>query len=172
MSLLDRAIGLLADHAVPHALIGAAALAIRGIARSTFDVDMLTTDARVLDASFWTPLAVDCAVDVRRGDRDDPLAGVVRVTAHDERPVDLIVGRYEWQARAVARAEPSAAGPPVVTAADLVLLKLYAGGAQDHWDVRELLRQPDAEHLAAQVEAALRGLPRSLHDAWDDFRRQ
>ena len=120
MSLLDRVTALLVDRAVPHALIGAAALAVRGIARSTFDVDVLTTDVRVLDASFWSPLVVDCAMDVRRGDRDDPLAGVVRVTAHGERPVDLIVGRYEWQARAVTRAEPSAAGPPVVTAADLV----------------------------------------------------
>ena len=172
MSLLDRVTGLLADHAVPHALIGAAALAVRGIARSTFDVDMLTTtDARVLDASFWTSLAVVCEVDVRRGDSDDPLAGVVRVAARGQRPVDLIVGRYAWQSRAVARAEPSTTGPPVVTAADLVLLKLHAGGAQDHWDVRESLRQPDSEHLAAQVEAALQGVPRSMRAAWDDLRR-
>lgn len=40
-----------------------------------------------------------------------------------------------------------------VTAADLVLLKLYAGGAQDRSDVRLLLETSPA--LRAQVEASM-----------------
>ena len=172
MTLLSRVGDLLSTRNVPHALIGAAALAVRGVARSTFDIDLLTTDSRVLRDQWWTPLAIgDGAVDVRPGDVDDPLAGVVRITAPGERPVDLVVGRHAWQARAVARAERIAAGPPVVTALDLILLKLYAGGAQDLWDVRELLRQPAGEELATAVEAELTRLPEPLTAAWRDARR-
>ncbi len=39
----------LAGAGVPHALIGAAALAAHGVTRATADVDVLTTDARALD---------------------------------------------------------------------------------------------------------------------------
>jgi len=167
MTLLARVVEHLTAHAIPHALIGAAALAVRGIARSTFDIDLLTTDRRVLDANLWTPLArTGGAIDCRRGDADDPLAGVVRVSEPGQRPVDLIVGRHAWQARAVSRALGTGDGPPVVTAADLILLKLYAGGTQDLWDVRELLQQPDAEAVAADVEADLATLSRSMRESW------
>jgi hypothetical protein len=172
MTLLGRVVDLLVRRDIPHALIGAAALAARGVARSTFDIDLLTTDAGVLEHEWWTPLAVgDVTVDVRCGDADDPLAGIVRIETPADRPVDLVVGRHAWQARAVARAERASAGPPVVTPVDLILLKLYAGGAQDVWDVRELLRQPGAENLPAEVEAELTSLPRSMRDTWADARR-
>ena len=42
----------------------------------------------------------------------------------------------------------------VVRSRDLVLLKLYAGGTQDLWDVRELLQLPGRDRLMADVEAA------------------
>jgi hypothetical protein len=45
MKLLDRVVRALLARNVPHALIGAAALAARGIARSTYDIDLLTTAA-------------------------------------------------------------------------------------------------------------------------------
>ena len=57
MSLLDRVHRLLADQQIGHALIGAAALAARGIARSTYDIDLLTVDGRVLQDSVWGDLA-------------------------------------------------------------------------------------------------------------------
>jgi hypothetical protein len=170
MLLLARVVDLLSSGRIPHALIGAAALAVRGIARSTLDIDLLTTDTRVLQDSWWAALD-NATVDVRRGEADDPLAGVVRIEAPAERPVDVIVGRHAWQARAVARADRTAGIPPVVTALDLILLKLYAGGTQDLWDVRELLRQPDADDLPALVEAELAALPQSMRDAWRDVRQ-
>jgi hypothetical protein len=171
MMLLTRVVDLLDRRQIPHALIGAAALAAKGIARSTFDIDLLTTDNRVLADEWWAPLAEHATVDVRRGEADDPLAGVVRIDVPGDRPVDLVVGRHGWQARAVARAERGAGGPPVVTTLDLILLKLYAGGAQDLWDVRELLRQPGADDLPAAVGAELAALTQAMRDAWNDVRR-
>ena len=167
MILLDCVCRVLTRHGIAHALIGAAALAARGIARSTFDIDLLTTDARVLDGDLWTSLTLDdVAVVVRRGDEADPLGGVVRFDAQPERPVDIIMGKYSWQTRVVDRADRMPSGPPVVRAADLILLKLYAGGTQDLWDVRELLRLPDAEHLIAQVNETLEDLPPAVRRLW------
>lgn len=171
MTLLARVVSLLDTQHVPHALIGAAALATVGVARSTYDIDLLTTDDRVLAAGFWDPLAAEgIGVECRRGDHEDPLAGVARIEQPGERPIDVIVGRHSWQTRAVERARRLPAGPPVVQAGDLVLLKLYAGGAQDLWDVRELLALPEAAALAADVERDLVSLPAGMQRLWASLR--
>ncbi len=156
---------------VPHALIGAAALAAAGVLRSTLDLDLLTVDTRVLDRARWESLwAAGVDVDIRRGDADDPLAGVVRVTMPGERPVDVIVGRHAWQQRAIARAQVLPTGIRVVLPRDLVLLKLYAGGAQDLWDVRQLLGALDGAALSLQVEEDLSDLPQPAAALWGDVR--
>ena len=153
--------------AVAHALIGAAALAACGVARSTFDVDLLVVEQRCLDDDFWSPIRLHGAsVEVRRGDSGDPLAGVVRVEQAGDRPVDVIVGRSAWQRRALDRALRLSDEPPVVQPRDLVLLKLYAGGTQDLWDLRQLLSLPDAQNLIAAVEADLADLPADAARCW------
>lgn len=170
MTLVNGVSAWLEARAVPHALIGAAALAAAGVARSTYDLDLLTTDARVLDSSFWTGFIAD-VVDIRSGDADDPLRGVVRIEAYGERPVDLIIGRHAWQTRAVARARHTPGEIPIVSKPDLVLLKLYAGGTQDLWDVRELLALPDADRLVADVDADVHVLPDPARELWRGVRR-
>jgi hypothetical protein len=169
MTALDRVFRALDDRGVPFALIGAAALAVRGIARSTYDIDVLVTSREVLVESWWDELRQGGAeIDLRRGDADDPLAGVVRVESPSGRPVDVVVGRHAWQARAIARADRFPGTPPVVSTCDLILLKLYAGGTQDLWDIRELLRLPGAERLIEDVEADLAQLPPSMRRLWTD----
>ncbi|MFA5908352.1 MAG: hypothetical protein WC815_06230 [Vicinamibacterales bacterium] len=171
MTVFERVCGVLNDSGIAHALIGASALAARGVARSTYDIDLLTTDGQVLEPGLWQSLSSDgLRIDIRRGDADDPLGGVVRVETADERPVDVILGKLAWQQRAVERAELVAGGPPVVLARDLVLLKLYAGGPQDLWDVRELLRQPERVQLASDVTADLAELPSEMRERWQSLR--
>lgn len=167
MTLAARVMALLDATQVAHAVVGAAALAAAGVVRSSLDLDLLTLDDRVLDRGFWAaPAASGIDVDVRRGDIDDPLAGVVRATAAGERPVDLIVGRYAWQQRAVERARVLPGGQRVVLPRDLVLLKLYAGGTQDLWDIRQLLALPAAAAVIAEVEEDLPALPPSAVALW------
>ncbi|MEZ5316216.1 MAG: hypothetical protein R2752_02335 [Vicinamibacterales bacterium] len=135
--LLKPVSGVLTRHGVPFALAGAAALAVRGVSRSTLDIDLLVVDPRVLTPAFWADLGTSVRTDIRTGDADDPLAGVVRLSAGTSRDIDVVVGRGAWQAAVIARADRLTYADqslPVISAADLVLLKLYAGGTQDRWD--------------------------------------
>jgi len=169
LRLLSEVAGQLTARGIRHALIGAGALAVHGVSRSTFDVDLLVTDPAVLAAGFWSALGAGVAVDARRGDADDPLAGVVRLARPGTRSVDVVVGRGAWQAEALARAPVTALGAvtlPVVTAVDLVLLKLFAGGPQDAWDVAQLLAASDRAALARAVELLLPRLPADAAALW------
>lgn len=163
-SLLDRVRDVLEQAHVPYALIGAGALAVYGVSRSTFDQDLLTTDGRVLAADFWSSLR-DATVDVRVGDAGDPLAGVARAAQAGERDVDVVVGRHGWQRDVVGRAR-SHGSLPVVTLEDLILLKLYAGGVQDLWDVDQLLAVHDSASLREHIEHGLAALPPECREVW------
>lgn len=170
MSLLQRVATHLAAQEVPFAAIGAAAMAVYGVTRSTMDVDLLVTEPRCLGESTWRGFGTSGGeeVEIRRGDADDPLAGVVRIAARGERNVDVVVGKHRWQRDAIARAQVrSVAGCdlPVVAAADLVLLKLFAAGPQDAWDLEQLLAGADAS-VAEEVERHLGGLPQESRDLW------
>ena len=168
MTLVGQVSAALGAQGIAHAMIGAAALAVHGVTRSTADIDLLVVDARGLDGTTWRFVAATGArIDVRRGDAADPLAGVVRVTAPGEPTVDVIVGRTSWQADVIARGTPATvAGATirVVTPADLVLLKLYAGGPQDAWDIDQLLDV--APGLGGEVEAVLPVLPSECATLW------
>ena len=71
---------ILSSAGVAFCLVGGHALAARGYPRFTIDIDLLTTDTRALDRDLWRPLEnAGATIEVRRGDDDDPLAGVVHV---------------------------------------------------------------------------------------------
>ena len=155
----------------PFCLIGGHALAARGYPRFTVDIDLLTTDPRVLDQELWRPLAnAGASVDARRGNHDDPLAGVVHLLLADATDIDVVVGRWQWEAAVVARAEPLvvAAGVtlPVPTASDLILLKLAAGGFLDLRDVAALLEIGDRDVLVNEVEAHLDDVHPDVRVVW------
>jgi hypothetical protein len=166
MSLLEEIRATLDAAGIRHALIGALALSAYGVNRATVDLDLLVADVSCLRPDLWADLrSPGVAVEVRKGDLKDPLAGVVRFQAPGESPIDVVVGKFAWQARLLERAEPIG-GNLVVRAADLVLLKLYAGGFQDAWDVQQLLARPFREDLIAEVEAHLPELPARCQDFW------
>lgn len=154
----------------PYALIGGYAIAARGFARSTLDLDLLTTDPRVLDRSTWSDLAaMDARVECRHGDADDPLRGVTRIELSDSPPVDLIVARWKWQEAVITRAEPVSIGSirlPVPLASDLILLKLAAGGALDLRDAAAILAAGDRAVLIAEVEGRLSDVRPDVRHVW------
>jgi len=160
------------DHAgVSHALIGASALAVHGVARSTLDVDLLVITPAVSRVEAWQKLRdTGAVVEVRLGDFDDPLSAVVRIERDENYPVDVIVGKYAWQAEVIDRAVPCAfAGLDlrVAQVADLVLLKLFAGGPADRLDIiRLLLVAPDTGALNDDVRSRLSVLDDDAGRLW------
>lgn len=151
----------LAREGVPFALVGAVAMAAHGHARSTEDVDFLVADRRVLDPRAWP------GGEVRVGDAADPLSGLVRYPG-----VDVVVIAGAWAAGIVARAGALAVTldgvrVPVAEAADLVMLKLYAGGPLDLRDAELLLLDPG---VAEAAEGRLVGSPEVCARNWGRLR--
>ena len=175
MTALVEAVHRLRAHGTPFALVGAAALALHGVPRSTRDLDLFTIDVRCLDAEYWRSIgagAID--VTIRRGDAADPLAGVVRLRPTQGAPVDIVVGHSAWQRGVLKRATPATVDDvvvPVAQAADLVLLKLFAGGPRDLWDVAQLLGGDDVETIVADVETRLPALPADCARLWSEAKR-
>ena len=173
MTLLAEVARILDACAIRYALIGAGALAAHGVARSTYDIDLLTMDGGVLDAGLWLSMS-DATADIRTADAEDPLGGVVRFRRDDDRDVDLIVGRPAWQDQVVQRATPLRLPDvtvPVVTAPDLILLKLYAGGSQDAWDIEQLLAGSARGALIREVERHVSVLPPDGVSLWHALTR-
>jgi hypothetical protein len=167
LSLLDQVAAVLRQAQIPHALIGASALAAHGVLRSTADRDLLVLDHRCLDAALWADLRdAKVHVDIRRGDASDPLAGLVRFEANGERSVDLVIGKSTWQLPVLEAAERRGGEIPVVTAPHLILLKLYAGGPQDAWDIQQLLATEEGPRLVEEVERDLPRLPPEPRAFW------
>ena len=133
---------------IDYALIGAAAMAVHGVSRATADVDFFTVDTKVLDKKLWNALESQGAnLRLLKGNSDDPLAGNVRLSVGDEEIVDVVVGRHAWQREIIDSSERLSIGEVTVRVArpaGLVLLKLYAGGPKDAWDVPLTVREPRA----------------------------
>jgi hypothetical protein len=158
----------------PHALIGGHALAARGYPRFTVDVDLLTSDSRVLDTSVWAGLEREgAAIDIRRGDVDDPLAGVVHILLSDDTDVDLVLAKWKWESDVIERAElMSVAGVSirVTRTGDLILLKLAAGGFIDLQDAAALLALSDAEEVIRDVESHIDDVRPDVRSLWQNLR--
>lgn len=149
-------------------------MAARGYPRFTVDVDLLTTDRRVLDRSIWADLeAAGVEVDPRRGDDDDPLAGVVHIQLSDDDDVDIVVARWTWEAGVIDRAEPlNVMGGvlPVARTSDLILMKLAAGGYLDQRDAAALFELGDRVLLVREIESRIDDVRPDIHEAWRSLR--
>lgn len=173
MKNAEPVVRLLTSLGVRFALIGGHAVSVRGYPRMTIDYDFLTTDARALKQETWRPLEAEGAtVDVRVGDFDDPLAGVVHITLEDGTECDVIAGRWKWEQGVIDRAEPLDVGGlviPVPRTSDLILLKLAAGGPHDLRDVSVLLDVDDRERLIREVSEQIESLSPEAQQAWRGF---
>ena len=156
-----------------YALIGAHAMAVRGYPRFTVDIDVLTSDERVLSVSTWDELRrAGATIDARRGDADDPLGGVVHILLADGTDVDVVLSKWKWEAQVIERAEPVALGGLVVRVprlGDLILLKLAAGGYTDLQDAAALLRIGDSEATIRDVVGHIDEVRPDVRALWRDL---
>lgn len=96
LSLAGDVVRAFDSQKIPYVLIGATALAVHGYSRATLDVDFLTVSSAAFSVPWTSYVGESATVDVRRGDYDDPLAGVVRFVRAGEAPVDVVVGKWRW----------------------------------------------------------------------------
>jgi hypothetical protein len=145
-------------------------MARHGIVRSTIDQDLLVVSPSCLQSAFWKDLqGSDVQIEIRKGDAFDPLAGVVRMESKGERPLDVVVGKFSWQREVLRRSMALQNAPdsiPVVRMADLIVLKLYAGGPQDAWDIEQILATEDRESLISEVDEEISQLPAESALLW------
>jgi hypothetical protein len=159
---------------ISFALIGAAALAVRGLSRGTHDIDFMTTSTSAMNVDWTTELDAATRVDVRRGDHDDPLAGVVRISREAAADVDLVIGKWKWQEAMITRSEPvdlELFRVRVPDVADLVILKIDAGSYLDRRDAVQLLEIHGAETITT-VDLRVRDLPRHVKVAWKQLKAE
>jgi hypothetical protein len=163
MKVVERVARVLHALDAPYALIGGRAVGLRGYPRATFDYDFLTTDPAVLRPASWDALTREgVELDCRRGDPDDPVAGVARLRFADGGRADVLLARWAWEAGVIERAELLSLDGmqvPVARTPDLVLLKLAAGGAVDVQDVVVLLGVGNRDEVVASVGSGSRPTP-------------
>jgi predicted nucleotidyltransferase len=175
MNLARSARAILEARGTPHILIGAAAIGVYGVLRSTKDTDFLTVDKSILDPLVWIQMEEDGAkVNVYKGDFGDPLAGTVRIVRNEEQ-VDVVVGKYKWEKAVIDRADEHVVeGAPlrIPRAADLVLLKMSAGGPKDAWDIHELMNYIDRTAVITEIDSLLETLPDPMQKLWRKLRAE
>ena len=122
-----RIAGHLQASRIPHAVIGGVCLAVHGAPRYSDDLDILVTDTHVLDPGFWTGSEIT-PMEIRRGEWDDPLAGLVVFPLRPgEIPVELVVGKgYASRVALETAKENPQLQCPVASPLGLALLKLEA----------------------------------------------
>lgn len=161
VQLAERIATTALDLGIETAVIGALALAVHKYVRATDDIDLATsvdvyTSLRELGERLR---GMGLLVELRTPDGDDPLGGVLRVWEREDQdgepfePVDVVNFRNPHRSnvtpaeRAIksAIAVDPASSLRYVQLADLIALKLYAGGAEDLGDIVAVLRRnPDA----------------------------
>jgi hypothetical protein len=169
MKIVEAVVQLLSALGTPFALIGGRAVGARGYPRMTLDYDFMTSDARVLEPVTWRRMTEEqgARVDIRRGEHDDPIAGVTRVISGTIE-ADILLARGKWEREILERAEPlnlDGIIVPVPVTSDLILLKLAAGGPIDLQDIIVLLAT-DREQLVAEVESKIDQLQPSVSEEW------
>lgn len=123
-------------------LIGGFAVSRWSIPRATTDIDF----AIVAEDERLPELAAYLQGELRKGDVRDPLLASITYTENDENgpiPIKLLQFPLSWEREIFTDIERQAfAGVelPIIGWISLVLIKLYAGGALDLQDARNILR--------------------------------
>jgi hypothetical protein len=174
MTVLETVARFLQSIGAPYALIGARAVGARGFPRMTLDYDFLTSDPRVLQRETWQPLEQQgVTADPRKGDADDPLAGVVHLSFRGDQEADVVLAKWKWESEIIERAEPLDVGGttvPVPLTSDLILLKLAAGGPIDLQDVVALV-ETDRGRLIAEVDEKVPIVRPDVAAAWSKIKQ-
>ena len=171
-SSLRSVVDVLRASNIDYALIGAGAMAAHGVPRSTLDTDLLVLTRDVLSKTLWDKSGVTLPVSIALGDETDPLDGVVRIQA-PEGDIEIVVPRGNWAHQAVKDASVLhylGQDLRVAQIADLVVLKLIAGGYRDQADIALLIESFPDQNIASEVDARSQCLDEAATNLWAKIR--
>jgi hypothetical protein len=170
----ERVAALLVQNGVPAVVIGAVALAAHRYVRHTEDIDLgVDADLPKMRALAAALRVEGFAVEFHEPDGDNPLGGVIDVSGtFGLVQVVSFGGRFPAVIRDALAGEDIRIRPGselrLVPIAQLVSLKLYAGGSGSKSDIVELLRRNPEADLDSIREACrryrLRGLDAVLQE--------
>lgn len=169
--LLLDAVGVLAARKIPYAVIGAMAASVHGIVRASMDADAVLSstiqETPSLEREFR---AAGFQTDLRRGDPDDPIAGVLSLTDIYRNRVDLLVGLRGLDPGAFSRTVElifHQAELRVVGLEDFIAMKVFAGGPQDLADARDAIAAAGDRLSQALAKALARRFGRDAAETLD-----
>lgn len=157
--LLLDVVSVLTARKIPYAVIGAMAASVHGLVRASMDADAVLSltilEIPTLEKKFG---AAGFQTELRRGDPDDPISGVLTLADTYNNRVDLLVGIRGLDPAAFSRTVEllfHGTALRVVGLEDFISMKIFAGGPQDLSDARaaivaagDLLNQSLAKALA------------------------
>jgi hypothetical protein len=149
-AFVRRALRALEKAEIPHAVIGATALAVRGLPRMTRDLDVVV----VLEDAFDALDALEAAgfrsvTPVRRGEEPEAMYVLERRGGGE---VDVLVAAAEPESTVVAEAKPAevfGVQAPVATLEHLLLMYLYSNQPKHLGDFARIVTDAPGVDLAA-----------------------
>ena len=133
--LLVDVVDLLTDHKVDYAVIGAFAASVHGAVRASMDADVLLLigfpQAENLRRAFES---AGLHSELTRGDVEDPIPGLLRVTDPYSNRVDMLIGLRGMDSEAFRRlVDVSFQGKTLkfIGREDFIAMKIFAAGPMD-----------------------------------------
>jgi predicted nucleotidyltransferase len=138
--LLLDIIEFLNKRGIPYAIIGAFAASFYGVVRASLDADAVisilspaVTDDFCANLNSWGLNAV-----YRKGDTEDPIAGVINIEDQFSNRVDLLMGIRGMRQEVFSRCQEAqfmGVSIKLVSIEDFIALKIFAGSPKDVGDV-------------------------------------
>lgn len=152
--LMADVAGILAARGVRYAVIGAMAAAVHGVVRASLDADaVVALQIREAQALQQTLIEMGYAANLRIGDVDDPIPGLLEIKDRHGNRVDLLVGLRGMDPELLSRTRQVSLADAVldiVGREDFIAMKAFAGGPVDLADARAVI-ELDRESLDLEL---------------------
>lgn len=136
--LLLDVVDLLVGQEIEYAVVGAMAASVHGAVRASLDADVVLSlpiqEAEALERDFK---AAGFRTELARGDLEDPIPGLLRLSDRYENRVDLLIGLRGMEPQAFSRVvEVPFQGETLkfIGREDFIAMKVFAGGPMDMID--------------------------------------
>ncbi len=154
---------------IDYAVVGAMAAAVHGSIRATTDADaLLSITLSKLGRLEAVLRTAGFDVELRQGDRDDPIPALLCVSDRHGNQADLLGGLRGFDPQAFSRTVTvpfQGIDLRVIGREDFIAMKCFAGGPLDLMDARAVLRAPDASVDWDLLRRTTRRLGRDAADA-------